>query len=71
MIIDITGTVLIPGDCGKNCPGRIICCDECDFLACCLDNFDKKSCENCKKRIVPTLKYEILITNIANFSFIW
>ncbi len=43
MIIDITGTVLIPGNQGIDCPEigthRDIecCCDECDYLQYCLD----------------------------------
>ena len=48
MIIDITGIELIPGNCGKDCPGNgehydengeliECCCDECDFFLCCID----------------------------------
>lgn len=44
MIIDVTGTNLIPGDCGEKCPGRIVCCDECDYLSCCLEDFEKMEC---------------------------
>ncbi len=58
MIIDITGTILIPGNLGKNCPGNgetkdkngnIIecCCNECDYLMCCLDTHDEKQCRTC------------------------
>lgn len=46
-IIDITGTILTPGNEGKNCfgngahfdnTGKLIecCCDECDYYCCCL-----------------------------------
>ncbi len=50
MIIDITGTVLIPGDQGRNCPGNgtvpkvECCCDECDYMRCC---FVMASCSAC------------------------
>lgn len=58
MIIDITGTILIPGNLGKDCPGNGLtkdgkgniiecCCDECDYLMCCLDTHDGKSCVYC------------------------
>ena len=46
MIIDITGTLLTPGEEGKNClgngkhydDGKLIecCCDECDYYCYCL-----------------------------------
>ena len=48
MIIDVTGTVLIPGNGGEDCPGNgnhhntegIVecCCEECDYRLCCLRN---------------------------------
>ena len=58
MIIDITGTVLPPGNLGKDCPGNgetkdkngnIIecCCDECDYLMSCLDTYDEKQYRTC------------------------
>lgn len=45
---DISGIVLKPGNCGRNCPGNgehfdengnkiECCCDECNFLMLCLD----------------------------------
>ncbi len=39
MIIDITGTILIPGNEGKDCPGNGFheaecCCNECDYMMC-------------------------------------
>lgn len=48
MIVDITGTILIPGNGGKNCPGNGLhkhpdgstiecCCDECDYMLCCYE----------------------------------
>lgn len=55
MLIDITGTILIPGNGGSDCPGngshydangRLIecCCDECDYMICCIG----AGCEDCK-----------------------
>ena len=49
------GFEYIPGNGGKDCPGdglhrdkrgKIIecCCDECDFLICCIEGF---KCDNC------------------------
>ena len=48
MIIDITGIELTPGNGGKDCKGNgqhldengnpyECCCDECDYMICCLD----------------------------------
>ncbi len=64
MIIDVTRTVLIPGNLGKDCPGngetkdqngKIVecCCDECDYMLCCLETHDKKSCETCDDTECP------------------
>ena len=50
------GFEYVPGNGGKDCPGdgrhrdkrgKIIecCCDECDFLICCLEG---SSCDNCE-----------------------
>ena len=47
LIIDGTGTILTPGDEGRNCRGngthynwrnKVIecCCDECDYMMCCI-----------------------------------
>ena len=42
MIIDITGTILTPGNNGNDCLGNgehpeiECCCDECDYMPCCL-----------------------------------
>lgn len=52
MIIDITGIELIPGNGGKDCPGNgengnECCCDECNYLGCCLNYHRKKSCNEC------------------------
>ena len=45
MIIDITGIELTPGNGGKDCKGNgnfyECCCDECDYMLCCIDeNWD-------------------------------
>ena len=66
MIIDISGTELIPGNSGFDCPGngehidvngRIIecCCDECDYMLCCLDTHNFDQCINCKDEFCPRL----------------
>lgn len=58
MIIDVTGTILIPGNNGKDCPGNgetkddngeIIecCCDECDYFLCCFEERSVNDCKNC------------------------
>ena len=53
MIIDgSTGIELIPGNHGKDCPGNgengnECCCDECDFLCCCIEYFKRQDCDRC------------------------
>ena len=52
MLIDITGTILIPGNEGKNCPGNGLheaecCCDECDYMMCCFTP-ELVDCSACK-----------------------
>lgn len=51
MIIDITGSVLIPGNQGQDCPGNgktaECCCDECDYMQCCLPTHDPRLCSTC------------------------
>lgn len=56
MIWDVTGMMLIPGECGDDCPGRRgldCCCDECDYLMCCLEEHDKNECLICKDKDCP------------------
>ena len=54
MIIDCTGIMLIPGRMGRDCPGNGLhkdveyCCDECDYMLCCLENHDETECRWCK-----------------------
>ena len=53
MIVDITGTILVPGNQGKNCPGNgedpdiECCCDECDYMMCCLPTHNATECISC------------------------
>ncbi len=64
MIIDITGIELTPGNNGRDCKGNgqhldengcIIkcCCDECDYLICCLSddsvNYNECTDNNCPR----------------------
>ncbi len=57
--MDVTGVVLTPGNGGRNClgngehPGIECCCDECDYMQCCLDNKDDKRCIGCKDEDCP------------------
>lgn len=59
MIIDITGTELIPGNCGKDCPGNVennphvCCCDECDYTICCLPTHKETDCLQCEDADCP------------------
>lgn len=59
MIIDITGTELIPGNQGNDCPGNGLihgvecCCDECDYVMCCLENHDPSVCLTCNDKDCP------------------
>ena len=67
MIIDVTGVELIPGNRGIDCPGNgkhtdengeIIecCCDECDYMLCCLERHTEELCAVCKDRYCPRVK---------------
>ncbi len=53
MIIDVTGTVLIPGNCGNDCPGNgkhfgiECCCDACSYFLCCIEDLDPSECLHC------------------------
>lgn len=59
MIIDITGVELIPGEQGRNCPGNgenphiACCCNECDYMICCLDNHKMQECLTCNDPDCP------------------
>ena len=58
MIDWATGTTLVPGNGGKNCPGNgetkdangdllECCCEECDYYLCCMDENIEQRCLNC------------------------
>ena len=59
MIVDITGTVLVPGNQGKDCPGNgenreiECCCDECDYMLCCLESHRQEECLHCADKDCP------------------
>ena len=59
MIIDITGTVLTPGNGGKDCLGNGMqkdipcCCDECDYMQCCLLDRKQEDCFRCGDKDCP------------------
>lgn len=64
MIIDITGIELIPGNFGRDCPGNgkhydkfgdllEQCCNECDYLLCCIDEVYEKECMSCNEIDCP------------------
>ena len=61
MIIDVSGTVLIPGNHGKDCPGNgsdlsvECCCDECDYMLCCVDTQYPLHCYTCEDTHCPRL----------------
>ena len=53
MIIDITGTILTPGNYGNDCLGNgehegiECCCDECAYMLCCLQEHYPSRCPTC------------------------
>ncbi len=57
MIIDITGTILIPGNMGRDCPGNgeqgECCCEECDYMLCCLEDHSMDTCKTCTDSHCP------------------
>ena len=56
MIVDITGTMLKPGNQGRDCMGNgenpkiECCCDECDYLLCCVPAHNEEECSSCGDR---------------------
>jgi len=67
MIKDVTGIILTPGNRGENCKGNgkhftimkkqiECCCNECDYLMCCLDDFDGSKCFVCEDKRCPNNK---------------
>ena len=59
MIIDVSGIVLFPGNGGKDCPGneknkgKECCCDECDYMVCCVGIWYLSKCKACGDRNCP------------------
>lgn len=64
MIIDITGIVLTPGNMGKDCLGNgehfdednnliECCCDECNYMLCCLQPITYDKCKKCDEVDCP------------------
>ena len=59
MLIDVTGTILIPGNQGQDCPGNGVnpeipcCCDECDYMLCCFGTHDPGMCDDCNDSDCP------------------
>ncbi len=58
MYKDIMKKELIPGNGGENCPGNgengeECCCDECDYLLCCVAEFSEEMCNDCEDTQCP------------------
>ena len=59
MIIDITGTVLTPGNQGKDCLGNgshkgiECCCDACNYFLCCFGDSKTEACTDCRDTDCP------------------
>jgi len=61
MIVDITGTVLTPGNGGKDCLGNGFhkgiecCCDACDYFLCCFEKYEPEECRYCQDVDCPRI----------------
>ena len=64
MIIDITGVELTPGNGGINCKGNgqykgtdgktiECCCEECDYMLCCVNENNSDECKKCSDKKCP------------------
>jgi hypothetical protein len=59
MIIDVTGTILTPNNFGINCLGNGLhddiecCCDECDYMRCCMESPPIDICMACDDPYCP------------------
>ena len=64
MLIDVTKTELFPGILGLNCPGNGMhydslgneiecCCDECDYMMCCMETHSMEECKTCSNADCP------------------
>lgn len=69
MIIDVTGVELTPGNNGDDClgngefydqNGEIIecCCDECDYMMCCMIMIGFENCKDCEDEFCPNVGKE-------------
>ncbi|MBO7148685.1 MAG: hypothetical protein J6V93_02405 [Clostridia bacterium] len=65
MLLDYSGIILNQGYGGKNCRGNgehynddgmliDCCCDECDYLMCCLKIQGYGDCKRCKDTVCPS-----------------
>lgn len=58
-MMDVNKMMLIPGNCGNDCPGNWenaglnCCCDECDYMMCCLETHDMNACKRCTDNECP------------------
>ena len=61
MIMDGTGIELVPGNMGVDCPGNgeygECCCDECDYMMCCLADHQAELCLECVDRYCPRVEW--------------
>lgn len=59
MIKDVTGIELTPGNGGEFCLGNGLyqgtecCCDECEYMICCLDTATPEDCVTCSDKECP------------------
>ena len=62
MIIDINTTELTPGNYGKDCLGNgrhedaECCCDECNYMLCCVSENFSVMCVSCEDLACPRKK---------------
>lgn len=70
MIIDVTGVELLPGNNGIYCKGNGLhkddngmliecCCDECDYLKCCVSPLGDERCNNCSDQFCPNSNHSL------------
>lgn len=63
MIIDITKIELNPGNLGRDCLGNGLhkdiecCCEECDYLMCCVKTHSPEECTFCLDTKCPRKKF--------------
>ena len=59
MILNTTGIELTPGNLGQDCIANgsrkdiECCCDECDYLQCCINTNYRQKCVGCGNRDCP------------------